>query len=70
MHKYIINDIRMALKIAFKNFFILIIILGLAFTIGINILDISEYVEYKEWFKIGTIAVGGINTKYSYLFCK
>lgn len=58
MHKYVINDIWMALKIAFKNFFILMIVLGLGFTIGINILDTSEYVKYKEWFKIGVIAVG------------
>lgn len=58
MHKYVINDIWMALKIATKNFFILIIILGLIFTVGINILDANEYSSYKNWFKIVAIILG------------
>ncbi len=58
MHRYVINDIWMALKIAFKNFFILMIILGLSFTIGTNILDTNEYSSYKDLLKIVAIAIG------------
>lgn len=58
MHKYVIDDIWMALKIAFNNFIILMIILGLSFAIGINILDTNEYSSYKYWLKIVAIAIG------------
>lgn len=57
MHRYVINDVWMALKLASKNFFILIFFLGLLFVVGINILDTNEYVKYKELFKIGSIIV-------------
>lgn len=57
MHRYVINDVWMALKLALKNFFILAIILLLLFTVGINILDTNEYLEYKDLFKIGTLFV-------------
>jgi energy-coupling factor transporter transmembrane protein EcfT len=55
MHKYVINDISMALKLSLSNFFILIIITGIFFLLGINFLDYKGYSNYKDWFKIGTI---------------
>lgn len=58
MHKYVINDIWMALKIASKNFFILMIILGVVFTVSINVLETNGYSSYKDLLKIIAICMG------------
>lgn len=52
MHKYEINDVWMALRLASKNFFILITIFIITYMILISFFENNKMNEYKDWLQI------------------